>query len=265
MTASASKRRRLGELLIEAGVLDPTQLQAALAEQKKWGGKLGRTVVEMGFVDEDSMVRALSRQLKMPVVDLDTLEIPAGVTHILTVDLCERYGVFPLGVDAKGKVVQLATSDPTNIEAINDITFKTGLKVQAAVATGSSIDRAVRRMYYGESTQSSQTATPQRFGVQEPTFGEDEISGVAPRPSRGSAAAAKAVRPPAPAARTSDPMAEIELAAREAEIARLKDRLAALEKRSDSQVRALRALVELLVESGLVSRDEYMQKANRQG
>ena len=66
-TASTAKRRRLGELLIEAGVLDPTQLQAALAEQKKWGGKLGRTLVEMGFVDEDSMVRALSRQLKLPV------------------------------------------------------------------------------------------------------------------------------------------------------------------------------------------------------
>lgn len=263
MTASSSKRRRLGELLIEAGVLDPTQLQAALAEQKKWGGKLGRTVVEMGFVDEDSMVRALSRQLKMPVVDLDTLKLPAGVTQILTVDLCERYGVFPLGIDVKQKLVQLATSDPTNVAALNDITFKTGLKVQAAVATGSSIDRAVRRMYYGESTTASKTATPQRFGVQEPTFGEDEISGVAPKPSRG-ASAAKAAAAPPPAARNIDPMAEIETAAREAEIARLKDRVAALEKRSESQVRALRALVELLVESGLVSRDEYMQKANRQ-
>ena len=262
MTSSASKRRRLGELLIEAGVLDPSQLQAALAEQKKWGGKLGRTVVEMGFVDEDSMVRALSRQLKMPVVDLDTLKIPQGVTQILTVDLCERYGVFPLGLDVKGKIVQLATSDPTNVAALNDITFKTGLKVQAAVATGSSIDRAVRRMYYGESTQASKTATPQRFGVQEPTFGEDEISGVAPKPSRG--AAAKAAPPRPPVARQVDPMAEIETAARGAEIARLKDRIAAMEKRSDSQVRALRALVELLVESGLVSRDEYMQKANRQ-
>ena len=55
-----------------------------------------------------------------------------------------------------------------------------------------------------------------------------------------------------------------EAAAREAEIARLKDRLGALEKRSETQVRALRALVELLVESGLVSRDEYLAKANRQ-
>lgn len=254
MTAASAKRRRLGELLIEAGVLDPTQLQAALAEQKKWGGKLGRTLVEMGFVDEDSMVRALSRQLKLPVVDLDNTKLPPTVTQILTVDLCERYGVFPLGVDPKGKQVQLATSDPTNVDALNDITFKTGFKVQTAVATGSSIDRAVRRMYYGEQTKPTRTATPQRFGVQEPTFGEEEISEVKPAPKRSAPKAA----------RTVDPMAEIEAAAREAEIARLKDRIAALEKRSESQVHALRALVELLVESGLVSRDEYLAKANRQ-
>jgi hypothetical protein len=58
-------------------------------------------------------------------------------------------------------------------------------------------------------------------------------------------------------------MAEIESAAREAEIARLKDRLAATEQRAEAQSRALRALIELLVESGLVSRDEYLQKASR--
>ena len=65
------------------------------------------------------------------------------------------------------------------------------------------------------------------------------------------------------AAPVPDPMAEIELAAREAEIARLKDKLAALEQRSEGQVRALQALVELLVESGLIARDEYLQKAKR--
>lgn len=261
MTSSSKQRKRLGELLIEAGVLDATQVQAALQEQKKWGGKLGRTLVEMGFVDEDSMVRALSRQLKLPVVDLDNTKLPPTVTQILTVGLCERYGVFPLGVDVKQKQVQLATSDPTNGDALNDITFKTGFKVQTAVATGSSIDRAIRRMYYGEQTQASKTATPQRFGVQEPTFGEDEISGVK-RPVPPPPPAKTAPGPfAAPAAR--DPMAEIEQAAREAEIARLKDRIVSLEKQSQGQVRALRALVELLVESGLIARDEYLTKANR--
>lgn len=247
MSATTGKRRRLGELLIEAGVLDQTQLQAALAEQKKWGGKLGRTVVEMGFVDEDSMMRALSRQLKLPVVDLDNIKLAATVTGLLKLDLCERYGVFPLGADLRNKTLQLATSDPTNVDAMNDITFKTGMKVAVAVATASSIDRAVRRMYYGEQTRASPTATPQKFGVPEPTFDIDEISGVRPRPSV-----------------PTDPMVEIDSAARDAEVARLKDRVAALEKQSDKQVKALRALVELLVESGLVSRDEYLAKTNRE-
>ncbi|MBK7860439.1 MAG: general secretion pathway protein GspE [Archangiaceae bacterium] len=210
----------------------------------------------MGFVDEDSMVRALSRQLKLPVVDLDTVNLPATVTHILPVDFCERYGVFPLGVDVRGKQLQLATSDPTNVTALNEIAFKTSMKVQTAVATGSSIDRAIRRLYYGEQTQASKTATPQRFGVQEPTYDEGEMSGAKLKPL--------AAQPPAPPADAGlDPMAEIELAAREAEIARLKDRIGSLEKQSEGQVRALRALVELLVESGLISRDEYLKKSNR--
>jgi type IV pilus assembly protein PilB len=254
VTSSGAKRKRLGELLADAGLVDETQLQAALAEQKKWGGKLGRTLVEMGFVDEDSMVRALSRQLKLPVVDLDTVNLPETVTHILTVALCERYGVFPLGVDVRAKQMQLATSDPTNVEALNDIVFKTGMKVQTAVATASSVDRAIRRMYYGEQTQASNTATPVRFGVHEPSFEIEEISGVMKVP----------VPPPsAPRPPKLDPIAEIELAAREAEIARLKDRLSAMEKREQSHVRALRALVELLVESGLISRNEYLEKTNR--
>lgn len=249
-----AKRRRLGELLIEAGVLDESQLQAALVEQKKWGGKLGRTVVELGYVDEDSMVRALSRQLKLPVVELDQVQLPPSVVQVLAVQLCERYGVFPLGSDARTKTVQLATSDPTNVDALRDIGVKTGYRVQIAVATGSSIDRAIRRMYYGEQTAASDTATPQRFGVDEPTFDENEISGVGPRPKKS------APRKPPP---QRDPMAEIESAAREAEVARLKDRISALEKQNAGQTRALRALVELLVQSGLVSRDEYLAKANQ--
>jgi hypothetical protein len=60
-----------------------------------------------------------------------------------------------------------------------------------------------------------------------------------------------------------DPIAEVELAAREAELARLKDRVASLEKKNEAQVRALKALVELLVQSGLVSRDEFLQKASK--
>jgi type IV pilus assembly protein PilB len=241
--SATGKRRRLGELLIEAGVLDSTQLQAALAEQKRWGGKLGRTVVEMGFVDEESMVRALSQQLKLPAVDLDRAPVPPTVTQLLTVDLCERYGVFPLGADLANKTLQLATSDPTNLDAQRDLMVKTGLKVQAAVASASAIDRAVRRAYYGEQPGArALTPPPRKFQPPEPQY--------APPPPTW--------RPAEP-----DPLAEIDAAARDAELVRLSERLAALEKHSAAQGRALRSLVELLAESGLISKDEYLTKTRR--
>ncbi|MBX7101646.1 MAG: general secretion pathway protein GspE, partial [Myxococcaceae bacterium] len=151
--ASTTRRRRLGELLIEAGVLDDERLKAALVEQKKWGGKLGRTLVEMGFVDETAMVQALSKQLGIPSVDLDQLTLPPEVVQLLRVDLAERYGVFPLQGDPRGRTLQVASSDPTNLEALQELGMTLGARVVPTVATGSSIDRAIRRLYYGEAAR----------------------------------------------------------------------------------------------------------------
>src|SRR4051794_8224772 len=108
----SGKKRRLGEILLDAGVIDEVQLSAALAEQKKWGGKLGRTLVEMGYVDEDSMALALSRQLGLPVIDLDHAPLSPDVPKLLRLDVAERYGVFPVGADTKHKILHVATPDP---------------------------------------------------------------------------------------------------------------------------------------------------------
>lgn len=188
------RRRRLGELLRGAGLLSEVQLNAALVEQKKWGGKLGRVVVEMGFATEADMALALSRHLGLPAVDLDTIELPADVAQRLRVDLAERYGVFPLGGDAEHRTVHLAMSDPTNAEVLQDLGFRTGKRFQVFVATSSGIDRAIRRHYYGESTTASRTATPQEMGLEEPTY--DLVSSALPAasPDRLDAMAAQLAR-----------------------------------------------------------------------
>ena len=169
-TTNPGKKRRLGEILRDAGVVTELQLEAALQEQRKWGGKLGRTLVEMGFVDEDSMVLALSRQLGLALLNLDQAPLAPDVVQWLRVDLAERYGVFPLGGDRKARAIQVATSDPTNVEALQELAFSTGLRVSLTVASASGIDRAIRRYYYGESTTASPTATPQSMGLTESTF-----------------------------------------------------------------------------------------------
>src|SRR5512145_909945 len=121
----------------------------------------------MGFVDEESMSAALSRQLNLPRVDLDKAQVPLEVVQLLRVDIAERYGVFPVGSDARQKTLQIATSDPTNFEALQELAFHTGLKILPSVAGSSAIERAIRRHYYGESTTASLAASPKELGMSE--------------------------------------------------------------------------------------------------
>jgi type IV pilus assembly protein PilB len=232
-------------LLIDAGVLTETRLQAALSEQRRWGGRLGRALVDMGFVDEAAMVNALSTQLGLPVVDLDSLTLPATITQLLRVDLAERYGIFPLASDPKTRSLQVATSDPTNFDALKELSLQTHYRVHAAVCTASQIDRAIRRYYYGELLESP-TTSPRAFGVFEASF--DLMQNEPPLPPPPSA---PKPMPPPPRASGPRPLGD-----------EMSHRLKALEDITQAQTRALRALIELLIESGLISRDEYLGKMN---
>jgi type IV pilus assembly protein PilB len=229
LTPPPVRKRRLGEILMEAGLLTELQLKAALVEQRKWGGKLGRSLVEMGFVDEDSMAHALSRQLNIPVVDLDAARLPPSVVQLLRIDVAERYGVFPLGGAPEQKVLHVASSDPTNMEALQELAFQTGMRIQQSVSSASGI---------GENTVASNTASPDAFGRQEMTF--------EPQAPRMAAAA------PEPAnAVDSDVLRRLEA---------LTERVGGLEQALAGQVRALRVLMELLVDSGVVRREEYLTR-----
>jgi type IV pilus assembly protein PilB len=216
-------------------------------------------------------------------VDLDTVKLPPKVTDLLRLDLAERYGVFPLGLD--GNTLLLATADPTNLEQIQELSFACAKRVQVAVATASSIDRAVRKYYFGEQVTPMETIHPRNLGVEIYELDEKE-----PPPPGAPAAAAPATAsiptpmpqsaPPvlvpvpapslAPAQASSSPSGLgvptaappqlNELVELRKELAALKDQVHALEGISASQVRALRALLELLIESGLVGRDEYLER-----
>lgn len=227
---------------MDAGLLSETQLRSALAEQRKWGGRLGLTLVQMGFVDESSMVHALSRQLAIPTVDLEAYLPSPTVLHALRADIAERYTVFPTAADPANKLLTVATSDPTNVESLQELAFHTGQRIQVVVAAASSIERAIRRHYHGEF--SSPTATPLTFGMEEATFE------LAP-PSGPEAVAPVARAAPHPGPRESELLQRVE---------ELSQQVSGLERMVAQQARSLRAMLELLETRGLVTRDDYLAK-----
>ncbi|MFP2910305.1 hypothetical protein ACLESD_35750 [Pyxidicoccus sp. 3LFB2] len=229
---------------MDAGLLTETQLRSALAEQRKWGGKLGLTLVQMRFVDENSMVHALSRQLAIPTVDLDLHKPSPVALQALRADIAERYTVFPTAADPLNKVLTVATADPTNVESLQELAFHTGQRIQVVVAAASSIERAIRRNYHGEVT--SPTATPLSFGMDEPTF---ELA--PPSESEPLLVTGRATAHPMPPARESELLQRVE---------DLSQQVSTLERMVAQQARSLRAMLELLETRGLVTRDDYLAK-----
>ena len=123
-------RKRLGEILIEAGLIDETGLRSALIEQRRYGGPLGRVLVDMKMVVEEDLVQALSKQLAVPLVDLDAIEIPQAVLDLVPADLAEVQGVIPFAQPMK--FLDVAMSDPTNLTLVDELRIKTQLKIGRA-------------------------------------------------------------------------------------------------------------------------------------
>ena len=238
-----NRKRRLGEILSDAGLLTETQLRAALAEQRKWGGRLGLTLVQMGYVDENSMVHALSRQLAIPTVDLDRHLPSPPALQALRVDIAERYTVFPIAVDPATKTLTVATSDPTNVESLQELSFHAAQRLQVVVASASSIERAIRHHYHGEVTSSA--ATPLSFGMEEVTFE------LAP-PQQVEAVPTPPPRAQGPAPRDMELTSKVEA---------LTQQVADLERMVAQQARVMRGMMEALEARGALTREEVQAKA----
>jgi type IV pilus assembly protein PilB len=132
-------------MLIQAGVVTEKQLEEALKEQESTGDRLGSTLIKLGFISEETLAQFLSQQLRVPAVNLLEEEISPEVLPLISPEMAHRYQVVPL--DRMGRLLTLAMVNPTDIYAIEDIKFHTGLEVSPAVATEGSVRKALDTYY----------------------------------------------------------------------------------------------------------------------
>lgn len=141
---------KLGELLLKAQLINQQQLGKALDEQKASGGKLGEVMQRLGFVTEDDIIECLSHQFGVPSINLRHFEVDEAVARLVPVDLARKYNVIP--VNKTGATLTLAMADPTNIFAMDEITFMTGYRVEPVVSSEEAIREAIDR-YFGSSRE----------------------------------------------------------------------------------------------------------------
>jgi hypothetical protein len=144
------RRIRLGELLLRAGVIQESQLRSALAEQKKWGGKLGSLLLSMNFLDEDMLVKALSKQLGLPRVDFSTLKISQKALDTLDPNYADHHQVLPISLDADNSLLVVAMAEPDNLILTDEIAFRAGCRVSVVIAGETALANAIRSHYFGQ-------------------------------------------------------------------------------------------------------------------
>ena len=141
---------KLGEILVRENLISPQNLREALDYQREHGGRLGYNLVKLGLVTDDMITAVLSRQYGIPSVNLDLFYIDDTVLRLIPQEAAQKYSVLPLS--RVGATLTLAMVDPTNVFAMDDIKFMTGLNVEPVVVAEASIQQAIAK-YYGTSRE----------------------------------------------------------------------------------------------------------------
>jgi type IV pilus assembly protein PilB len=141
---------KLGEILVRENLISPQHLREALDYQREHGGRLGYNLVKLGLVSDDMITAVLSRQYGIPSVNLDLFQIDEHVLQLIPQEVAQKYSVLPLS--RVGASLTLAMVDPTNVFAMDDIKFMTGLNVEPVVVAEASIQLAIAK-YYGTSRE----------------------------------------------------------------------------------------------------------------
>ena len=257
-----SEKTKLGEMLLEAGLIDEFQLKAALGEQARWGNHLGETLVHLGYLTETDLVRALAYHHGFPAIQLEGKQVEPEILALLPVEVAEEYQCIPLFKSrvAGGEVLYLGMAHPEDLRIIDDVSFRAGLPVRPVVVGPVQLRAAISAFYRGEGPhlleeEEDATAlaeTPVSDGDTAPVFTDPEevVSGAL------SETGLVVESEDHDAASENDEAARCDVEAEE-----VATRLPSVEKPRDVPTRdILHALTQLLIEKEVVGREELVER-----
>ena len=140
-----TRRKKLGELLFQANLIDQKTLENALTIQKKQKKRIGQILMDMGVIDDEMIAKALASQLKIPFLRLGNVEIPKEVTDLVPQEMAENYMLLPVKVIKKQLVIAMA--NPLEFYAMDDLRFITQMSIFVTVAPQSDILSAIHKFY----------------------------------------------------------------------------------------------------------------------
>lgn len=156
-----AKKKRLGDMLVQYGLISETQLMQVLEEQKTSSKKLGRLLMEKNYITEKDLFHVLEMQFGIPYFDLNSSFIDPKVPKLIQQALAEKHKLIPIAYE--GNEISVAMSDPLDMIAIDDIKMATGHSVKVYMSSDADINRAITRFY--DSTEKAREAA-QEFAAQ---------------------------------------------------------------------------------------------------
>src|SRR5215217_9591928 len=161
---------KLGEILVRENLITSQQLREALEYQRTNGGRLGSNLIKLGIISDDVITAVLSRQYGVPSINLELFQIEDEIIKLISHEVALKYSVLP--ISKVGATLTLAMADPTNVFAMDDIKFMSGLNVEPVIASEASIAAAIAK-YYSTSKE-----------IEVVTNGNDDFAKIASKLSR---------------------------------------------------------------------------------
>jgi type IV pilus assembly protein PilB len=143
--AVSGKKKRIGELLVESGLMSREDFEKLLSAQKGTSKRIGELVVAKGICSEYDIAAALSSQLGIPCIDLKSAAIEPEAVKIISEKLAQRHQIVPIRV--RGRDLHVAMADPFCHDALEDLQFATGYRIQPHISTTSDILWAIEKLY----------------------------------------------------------------------------------------------------------------------